>query len=164
MTSLTSTHSGHRPCPGDTIIFTCITNGSSSHAWRSDEYIGVGGIQLEFATFDNPGVIRTPSNNPASSTLARLVAVGNREQRVLQSKLELTVTADYNKSTISCINVDRNLTNKTTIEILGTHNYNYCFTSPLYVYERPLLIVCRDTWVFLMAFLIMPCHIGTVTT
>ena len=120
LTSLTSTHSG-RPCPGDKIVFTCITNGSSSHAWRSDEYIGIGGIQIEFAAFERPGLIRTPPSNPASLTLARLIAVenSNNVQGILQSKLEITVSADYNISTISCTNVDRNLTNSSTIEILS---------------------------------------------
>lgn len=120
MASLTSTHSG-RPCPGDTLVFTCITNGSSSHAWISDEYIGIGGIQLEFAAFESPGLIRTPQNNPASSTLARLIAV-DRVQEILQSRFEITVSTDYNTSTISCHNVDRNLMNTTTIEILGMFN------------------------------------------
>ena len=116
---MTSTHSG-QPCPGDVIIFTCVTNGSSSHVWRSDEYIGMGGIQLEFAAFDNPGtIIRTPLNNPASSTLARLIAAENRVQGILQSKLEITVSTDYTNFTILCMNVDRNLTNSTRIEVLG---------------------------------------------
>lgn len=101
------------------MVFTCITNGSSSHAWISDEYIGVGGIQLEFAAFESPGLIRTPQNNPASLTLARLIAVDG-VQGILQSKLEITVSADYKTPTIlSCLNVDRNLTNTTRIEILG---------------------------------------------
>ena len=118
MTSLTSTHSG-QPCPGDVMIFTCVTNGSSSHAWRSDEYIGVGGIQLEFAVFDSPATIRTPPNNPASSMLARFIAAENRVQGILQSKLEITVSTDYTNFTILCMNVDGNLTNSTRIEILG---------------------------------------------
>ena len=40
---------GQQMCPGDQIVFTCAMNGSTSLAWSSYDYIGQGGIQLEFA-------------------------------------------------------------------------------------------------------------------
>ena len=115
MVSLSGTPTGH-VCPGEVITFTCVTNGSSSHAWRSDEYIGEGGIQLEFASYDSPGDIHS---NPASSadTFATLIAV---ENRTLQSQLHITVAADRSNFTIiSCMNVDADLVKNTSFQVLG---------------------------------------------
>ena len=55
---------GQGVCPEEEIKFTCVTNGSASHAWMSDEFIGSGGIQLEFASFDSPGAVRRNPSSP----------------------------------------------------------------------------------------------------
>ena len=119
-TMLSSTlRDGHRTCPGDKVIFNCVTNGSASHAWRSDEYIGQGGIQLEFASYDSQGFIRS---NPASNigTFATLIAIENRTQGIIRSQLEITVTSDYPNATISCLHVDTGSSNTTAFQLLGT--------------------------------------------
>ena len=107
---------GQGACPGDTIMFTCITYGSASHAWISEEYIGTGGLQLEFATYHNPGEIASNAAEP--DTYAELL-VRNETLRVLKSQLHVTVTSSHPSANVSCLFVDTHEQNTTGFQLLG---------------------------------------------
>lgn len=116
-----SLRQGERACPGERITFTCVTNGSASHAWMSNEYIGRGGIQLEFASFDSPGEIR---RNTASQggTLARLIAKvveENETTGLLESQLDIVVISEFPNPIISCLYVDTGSSNAASFQLLG---------------------------------------------
>ena len=113
---------GQRACPGDQITFTCVTNGSASLAWISDNYIGQGGIQLEFASFDSPGKIARNRASPigTQATLVSKEIEENETQGILESQLNVIVTSDYPSPTIKCFNVDTGSQESTNFQLLGT--------------------------------------------
>ena len=81
--------------------FTCTTSGSLVMSWRSDEYIGPNGAQLEFTSADGVGRMMASSMNP--STFATLVRVdGNR---VVESVLTLTVLDSIQTASVTCSEV-----------------------------------------------------------
>ena len=112
---------GRQACPGDEITFTCLTNGSSSLAWISDDYIGQGGIQLEFASFDSPGRIARNRVSPigTQATLVSKEIEENETQGILESQLNIIVTSDYPSPTIKCLNVDTGSQESTSFQLLG---------------------------------------------
>ena len=113
---------GQRVCPGDAIMFTCVTNGSASHAWSSDDYIGQGGVLLEFASYHDPGRIARNRASPIG-TQAILVSKEieeNETQGILESQLNVIVTSDYQNPTIECLHVDTGYQEDTSFQLLGT--------------------------------------------
>ena len=58
-----------RVCPGEIITFTCVTRGSLITAWLSEEYIGAGGVRVEFAAVDIGESVQIDQN-----TLAMLIS------------------------------------------------------------------------------------------
>ena len=112
---------GRGVCPGDEITFTCVTNRSASLAWSSDDYIGRGGIQLEFASFDSPGKIARNRVSPIG-TQASLISKEikeNETQGILESQLNVIVTSDYPNPTINCLNIDAGYKETTSFQLLG---------------------------------------------
>ena len=112
---------GQRVCPGDAITFTCVTNGSAILAWNSDDYIGQGGVQLEFPSHRNPGRIE---RNPASPIGTQAVLISkeieeNETQGILESQLNIIVTSDYPNPTINCLHVDTGNQEATSFKLLG---------------------------------------------
>ena len=85
--------------PGDVVTCICVTRGSLSIVWYSNEYIGaVGSAQVKFTSDDigNQQVIN-------SSTVATLVSaeVDNGTQ-ILTSQLRITVSSDYQNPSVTC--------------------------------------------------------------
>ena len=112
---------GQRVCPRDQITFTCVTNGSASHAWSSDEYIGQGGAQLELASYHDPGRMARNWASPIG-TQAILVSKEieeNEIQGILESQLNIVVTSDYQITTINCLHVDTGSQETTRFQLLG---------------------------------------------
>ena len=112
---------GQGVCPGDEIKFTCVTNGSGSHAWMSDEFIGRGGIQLEFASFDSPGAVRRMSTLPMG-TVATLIVKEipeNETKGILESELDVKASSEYPVSNVSCLYVDSRLRSTISVQLLG---------------------------------------------
>jgi hypothetical protein len=112
---------GQRVCPGDAIMFTCVTNGSAILAWSSDDYIGQGGVQLEFASFHQPGRIARNRASPIG-TQAVLVSKEIEENEtlgILESQLSVIVTSDYQTATIKCLHVDTGSEETTGFQLLG---------------------------------------------
>lgn len=112
---------GQRVCPGDQIVFTCMTNGSASLAWSSDDYIGRGGIQLEFASFHDPGRIARNQGSPigTQATLISKEIEENETKGILESQLNIIVTSDYQIATINCLHVDTGSQESTVFQLLG---------------------------------------------
>ena len=112
---------GRGVCPGDEVTFTCVTNGSASLAWSSDDYIGRGGIQLEFASYHDPGRIARNRASPigTQATLISKEIEENETQGILESQLNVIVTADYQIATINCLHVDTATEESTRFQLLG---------------------------------------------
>ena len=107
------TSSMEQVCPGNTIIFTCTTTGSSLLAWISKEYIG-SGSQIEFRSVIDPvGTIRNSTSNP--ETVANLTAINND---VLTSTLRIKTGSTTSNVSVSCINAG-GMTNISTIPLAG---------------------------------------------
>ena len=101
-------------CPGEPVTFTCVTKGSSTIAWRSEEYIEVGGTQLQFAVFNNVGDTRTSIVNP--NTVATLINKTN--EGVLVSELRIIVQSNIPMSTVTCV-TDSGAMNITSFQLTG---------------------------------------------
>ena len=94
-------------CPGERIILTCETRGSSTIAWRSMDYIGDMSDQLEFSRFSSTEV---PNNSPVYNTTTAILTA-NREDngvRVLISQLHITVRSDVSSTSAICVHDNGN--------------------------------------------------------
>ena len=113
---------GQGACPGEQITFTCVTNGSASHAWASDEYIGKGGVQLQFAVYDSLGVPATAASSQEGTYAELIRKVPENETAtlgILESQLHVTVSSSYADASVTCIYVDTNYPISTTFQLLG---------------------------------------------
>ena len=91
-------------CPGQTLIFTCVTVRSRSIAWSSDEYVSGSGNQLFFGVGERLGLTKpSPANN---ASFAQLTGVNDSDTGmiVLESQLHIVVSNKYNSSEIICYN------------------------------------------------------------
>ena len=121
---ISSNLTGERLCPGEIVIFTCETRGSTILAWTSDEYIEPGGTRLELATFNDVGDTRTSPVN--LNTVATLISE-TRESGidVLVSTLRIRALSEFLDSSVTCIHVDGGTMNTTRIQVLGI-KYSRC--------------------------------------
>ena len=92
---------GDRACPGARVNFTCTTSGSLAMAWRSDEYIGPNGAQLEFISTDGVGSRMTSPINP--NTFATLIRINGT--RVIESALTLIASDSIQTASVICSEV-----------------------------------------------------------
>ena len=75
-------------CPGERIIFTCVVHGLVL-AWSSEEYIGSGGTQIEFAIID-----KINKTIPRLNAIAKLVNISESGGApVIESQLEIISSA-----------------------------------------------------------------------
>lgn len=96
-------------CPDDQITFDCMTSGSHSITWESNEYIAQRstGQQVTFGVDDNQGHVIQIS----STDYAVLMLVRNDGVPQLRSQLHITATET---SSVTCIN---NELNRTTVNL-----------------------------------------------
>lgn len=87
-------------------------------AWRSDEYIGPSGAELEFTSTDGIGSRMISPINP--STFATLVRVNG--SRVVESVLTLTVSDSYQTASVTCSEVGQGAST-ITFTLLGMWSY-----------------------------------------
>ena len=93
-TSLNGNRYTHAPmlnvCPGDEINCICVIEGSRILAWSSDhdQYIGTGGVELEFTAVDSAGFQRRSDINP--NTLATLTS-SDTDRHIITSILHVIV-------------------------------------------------------------------------
>lgn len=92
---------GGHGCPGQRVNFTCTTSGSLVLAWRSDEYIGPNGAELEFTSAD--GVNSTMTSRFNSDTVATLVRTNGN--RVTESLLSVTILDTFPNASVTCSDV-----------------------------------------------------------
>ena len=88
-----------------------MTTNSAIQAWSSEEYIGQGGIQLEFLTVNEIG--RNLTSSKDSTTFALLTRV-NSSADILESQLHITVSANYPRFNVTCHNPPHNLMKSVT--------------------------------------------------
>ena len=75
-------------CPGDEINCICVIEGSRILAWSSDQYIGTGGVELEFTAVDSVEFQRRSDINP--NTLATLTS-SDTDRHIISSTLHVIV-------------------------------------------------------------------------
>ena len=105
----TSLDNGTRVCPGQEITFTCETIGSSQLIWSSDQYIGIGGAQLQFFSRDTPGLVAASTIN--SDVFATLISADAQSQRIV-STLHIKASSDMSNPSVMCVH-STDMTNKT---------------------------------------------------
>ena len=114
---------------GQPLIITCMTMESVSMVWSSEEYIGIGGIQLEYNTMnDAAGRIQVSSVTP--TTFANLTMV-NPSAFELESQLHITVLANFTQFTVTCYNSGNDISENITF-FLGNSHIVLC--APMIVY------------------------------
>ena len=89
--------------PGDELRFNCTVLGDSS-AWKSPQYIGGSGTQIEFAIDKMPG--DEENSRVDSNTVATLVNVTQLENGnyVITSTLRIILSSAYPNASVSCSN------------------------------------------------------------
>ena len=97
---------------------TCTTTGSQILAWRSEEYIGPSGTQLEFARVDNVG--DRENSHLSNSVYATLI---DRSFDHLTSTLNITLSDAFQRSTVTCVNIVTGDIINATISLLGKTCY-----------------------------------------
>ena len=112
---LTRLSSVEQACPGNMILFTCTTTGSSTLAWSSEDYIGPD-RQLQFRSIDDNGTVENSAFNP--ETIATLTAVNNTDGPILTSILRIIARSTTPNISISCINAGGG-TSTLTISLAG---------------------------------------------
>lgn len=94
--------SGGFVCPR-VVTFTCVTRGSPTIAWSSDQYIGTGNAQITFSASINfvgdAFISRIDDRNIAIFTQNK---VNTNGKRVLESILRLHILPNSGSATISC--------------------------------------------------------------
>ena len=94
--------SGGSVCPR-VVTFTCVTTGSPTIAWSSNQYIGMGNAQLTFAASVNAVgdsfISRIDDRNIAIFTQNNINTNGERE---LESILRLYILPNSGRASISC--------------------------------------------------------------
>ena len=108
-----------RQCPGQPVVFTCVTRGSQTIAWTSLEYIGPAGVRLLLASFDVIGSPIVSQINP--SVQASLVnrSLDNGVQ-VLESELHIVISSEFPSATISCV-LSNGTQSDATFQVLGMY-------------------------------------------
>lgn len=118
--NVTSTlRDGEVACAHSNVTFTCVTRGSSSMAWSSEDYIGPGNTQLGFSTFSRVGATSVSSTFPTTvATFTQKFMDG--QVQVLVSTLDIVVSsASSSLKSVTCRHNDDGLTNTTSFYVIG---------------------------------------------
>ena len=85
-----------------TVTFRCIIQGTGTIlTWISDDYIGSGGVVLQFASLHSPGWNASNSLNP--TTVATLISANTvNGVTVIESELRIIASVQYPTSSVSC--------------------------------------------------------------
>ena len=110
---------GNYTCPGQQIIITCATNPSLVVAWSSNQYIGTGGLQLEFTSGDSVGRRIPSSTNPSTFAELTMTAGG----LVTESQLHIIVSRNIPTATVTCSDVSGGSTSFISFELLRKCTY-----------------------------------------
>ena len=99
------------------VILTCTTLESPIIAWKSDKYIGTGGTQLEIAGVSSIG--ETVSSQRHPGTVATLTDKRPTSNNLLTSTLNITLLAEVEMGSVTCVNVGTGEMREITITLLG---------------------------------------------
>jgi hypothetical protein len=107
-------------CPGEVIIFTCITRGSPILEWFSEQYIGTGRDLLQISS---ESARNTSSITPDAVAVRTNVSIASETgDTVIVSELRITASIKYPIATVSCSNGDQRFLQNVTFRIFGkTH-------------------------------------------
>ena len=97
------------------VIFTCITRGSPTLAWSSNDYIG-SGLLVEFLSINDQGETRSYNNGTIATLTYKRV---DGSVFVLESTLRIQASRMYPTSTVSCHNVGQDSRDDITFHVLG---------------------------------------------
>ena len=108
-------------CPNDVINFNCMVEGARILAWISDQYIGTGGMQLEFIATHSEGYELRSNVDP--NVVATLTSTDNN--RSLTSTLRIIVASPDNISNSTIVCDQRNANGTVTLYYLGKGCFIY---------------------------------------
>lgn len=93
---------GRPLCPGQVVNLTCVTRGSPTIAWSSDQYIDEGGNSLEFGPRNSVGnTLNSPINPNTTVTFIDRSVIDGVE--VLESQLRIIITPEFPSASVSCV-------------------------------------------------------------
>ena len=102
---------------GDSVNFTCITRGSQSLAWSSNDYIGQNGEFLTFASL-HVGQTRTANNYTYAQLLSSSM---ENSQTVLVSRLYIIVQPNFTISMVVCHSLGTNEMKTISFDLSGVY-------------------------------------------
>ena len=108
-------------CPGQAISFTCVTRGSPTIAWISDEYIERRGPGLQFNKFSRLNITESSPVNPKTvAFLVNKTVEGGLD--VLASQLRIVVVSKFSTASVTCVhgNGSRRVE---SFQVLGMYTY-----------------------------------------
>ena len=112
---LSSLGDGESACPAEKVIFNCTVTESRILIWSSNEYIGTGGIQLEFSTANRIGdKVTSQVNQNVFATLTNII--NNGETIKLQSELHIV---SNQSSVVSCLTVNTGSRRSRNLDVLS---------------------------------------------
>ena len=117
---------------GQQLIITCATTESASMAWSSEEYIGIGGVQLEYDTMNN-AVGRIQVSGVTPTTFANLTMV-NPSAFELESQLHMTVLDNITPFTVTCHNSGNGISKNITFFLGKSFSSHIVLHAPMIVY------------------------------
>ena len=116
---------------GQSLIFTCVTTGSTIIAWSSEEYLARGGTQLSFLSIDPLGTIMTSS---ISASFANLTMVDTaNSDTVLESQLHIMNVSVM--SMVICYNNDQGVNASITFSV-GKSNFICSPNNHYFIYSQ----------------------------
>ena len=121
----TDLQNGGYVCPDQDISLDCTTRGSTSIAWRSEEYIG---DQLLFSA-----MLQVEGESTNSSSVPSTVATLTRKYtdngvQVLESTLRIVPSLNHLNSTVTCAHSDSGTTDQFVVQVVGkyfSHNLTW---------------------------------------
>jgi hypothetical protein len=103
----------------ENVVFTCVTRGSNSMGWTSEQYIGTGGRRLEFVLVDPAGSTMPVGGN--SPTVAELVSTSDSD-RVIVSQLRITIqTSTFPIASVQCHDIGADTNTSIRFHLAGMY-------------------------------------------
>ena len=84
--------------PGQVVIFTCETRDTTLMVWRSEQYIGGGGDQIEILSLGES----TDQTRPGGTVATRVGVNNDNGITVIVSKLYIVASAQFPFSSVTC--------------------------------------------------------------
>ena len=110
-------------CPGEEILFECVTIGSQILAWMSEDYIGQG-TALNLTHISRTGA---PAEALHSETSAMLMDVSiDKGSSKLTAMLKITVLESIKEKThsVACLNIDVGTNTTVSFGVDGMYFHN----------------------------------------